>query len=79
MRVAWHKRVFSGDVGGTVVTFGTSFVDVQSIVAVARGTGARFAVVDFADSPNPTTFKVLLFDTNGARVTGGFDYTARGY
>ena len=40
---------------------------------------ARVAVVNFVDTPNPTTFKVLLFDTNGVRVSGDFDYTARGY
>lgn len=69
----------SGDSGGTTVNFGLSFVDVTSITATPRGTSARFAVVDFADAPNPTSFKVLLFDAAGTRVSGDFDWVARGY
>lgn len=69
----------AADSGGTLVNFGISFVDVQSIVASPRGTAARHAVVNFTDVPNPTSFRVLLFDTSGTRVSGDFDYTARGY
>lgn len=69
----------SGDSGGTTVNFNIAFVDVTSIIATPRGTQARFAVVDFVDVPNPTSFKVLLFNTSGTRVSGDFDWTARGY
>lgn len=69
----------AGDVGGTVVTFGQAFVDVTSIVVTPSGTAARFAIYDYVDAPNPTGFKVLLFDNNGNRVSGGFSWTARGY
>jgi hypothetical protein len=69
----------AADSGGTTVSFGQTFVDVSSIVATPRGTAARFALVNFVDAPNPTTFKVLLFDTAGTRVSGDFDWTARGY
>jgi len=31
------------------------------------------------DAPNPTTFKVLLFDKDGNRVSGAFSWSARGY
>lgn len=68
----------AGDVGGTTVNFTIPFVDVQSITVTPSGTAARFAVYDFVDTPNPTSFKVLLFDNSGNRVTGGFSWTAKG-
>lgn len=68
----------SGDTGGTTVNFNVDFVDVQSITVTPATTGARIAVYDFTDVPNPTSFKVLLFDTAGARVSGDFSWTARG-
>lgn len=68
----------SGDVGGTTVTFSISFVDVRSITVTPSGTNSYIAVYDFVDVPNPTSFKVLLFNTSGARVSGGFSWTARG-
>jgi hypothetical protein len=69
----------SGDVGGTTVTFNVPFVDVESINVTPLTTTARYATYDFVDTPNPTTFKVLLFDSAGARVSGNFSWTARGY
>lgn len=69
----------STDSGGTTVTFGTSFIDVQAIVVTPSGTAARYAIYDFVDVPNPTSFKVLLFDSAGNRVSGAFSWTARGY
>ena len=69
----------STDVGGTVVTFGVAFIDVNAIVVTPSGTTARYALYDFVDAPNPTSFKVLLFDSAGARVSGGFSWTARGF
>lgn len=68
----------SGDSGGTTVTFSVPFVDVQSIVVTPATTTATIAVYDFLDVPNPTSFKVLLFNTSGTRVSGGFSWTARG-
>jgi len=35
-------------------------------------------VVDFVDSPNPTGFKVYLFNTSGTRVSGNFTWQCRG-
>jgi predicted phage tail protein len=68
----------AADVGGTQVNFNVSFTDVQSISVTPSGTTARLAVYDFVDAPNPTGFKVLIFDTNGTRVSGGFSWSAKG-
>jgi hypothetical protein len=68
----------SGDSGGTVVTFNIAFVDVDSISVTPLTTSAVIAVYDFTDVPNPTSFKVLLFNTSGSRVSGGFSWSARG-
>ena len=72
----------STDVGGTVVNFtpGT-FIDVESIdvtAAVPAGGQPRTALYDFVDVPNPTSFKVLLYDLNGNRVSGSFSWSAKG-
>ena len=77
----------ASDSGGTQVNFNISFVDVEGINVTPNGSGtntsnvsvtAIIAVVDFQDVPNPTGFKVLLFDTGGLRVTGDFTWQCRG-
>lgn len=68
----------SGDTGGTQVDFNETFVDIESITVTANATSAVTAVYDFTDAPNPTGFKVLLFDTSGTRVSGGFSWNAKG-
>ena len=68
----------AGDVGGTTVNFTVPFIDVESISVTPSGTTPRIAIYDFVDAPNPTSFKVLLFDTAGNRVTGPFSWSARG-
>lgn len=68
----------SADSGGTTVNFNIAFVDVEGISVTPSGTTARIAIYDFVDAPNPTSFKVLLFDTSGNRVSGGFSWQARG-
>ena len=68
----------SGDTGGTTVNFNVAFVDVASITVTPLATTGVIAVYDFVDAPNPTSFKVLLFNTAGSRVSGGFSWTARG-
>lgn len=72
------KTCNSGDAGGTTVTFTKTFIDVDSIVVTPRSTTACFAIVDFTDAPNPTTFKILVFDTGGTRVTKDVGWEARG-
>lgn len=69
---------YATDVGGTEVLFTTEFIDVTSIIVTPSGTTPVSAVYDFDDVPNPTGFKVLLFDNAGARVTGPFSWTVKG-
>ena len=68
----------SGDSGGTTVNFNVSFVDVESITVTPKGSAARIGIYDFTDVPNPTSFKVLLYDTSGNRQSGDFSWQARG-
>jgi predicted phage tail protein len=68
----------STDVGGTVVSFNKAFIDVDSITVTPAGTSSVKAVYDFVDVPNPTSFKVLLFNDSGTRVSGDFSWAARG-
>jgi hypothetical protein len=68
----------AGDAGGTVVPFNVTFIDVASIQVTAGGTVARIGLYDFVDIPNPTSFKALLYDTSGNRVSGPFSWTAKG-
>ena len=70
------------DSGGTTVNFNVTFVDVQGISVTPNINGAAqegiIAVVDFQDVINPTSFKVLLYKTNGVRVSGNFTWQCRG-
>jgi hypothetical protein len=68
----------SADSGGTTVNFGVSFVDVSSISVTPATTTPVIAVYDFVDAPNPTSFKVLLYNTSGTRVSGNFSWSVRG-
>lgn len=69
----------STDSGGTVVTFSVPFVDVTAITVTALGTTPITAIYDFVDTPNPTSFKVLLFNSAGARISGTASWSIRGY
>ena len=66
------------DSGGTLVKFNTGFVDVISIQVTPNSTNSYNAVYDFVDTPNPESFKVLIFDENGIRQDSSFSWTARG-
>lgn len=68
----------STDSGGTVVNFNRAFVDVSSIMVTPLSTSALTAVYDFVDAPNPTSFKVLIFNSSGTRVSSAFSWSARG-
>ena len=68
----------ASDSGGTTVNFNVSFVDVESITVTPKGSAARIGIYDFTDVPNPTSFKVLLFDTSGNRQSGDFSWQVRG-
>lgn len=66
------------DPNGTPTLFNISFVDVSSITVTPGGTTASFAIYNFLDTPNPTGFKVLLFNTSGTRITGSVGWSAKG-
>ena len=68
----------ASDSGGTVVNFNIPFIDVDSISVSAGGTSPVIAIYDFVDVPNPTSFKVLLYNTSGTRLSGAFSWSARG-
>jgi hypothetical protein len=68
----------SGDAGGTTVTFGQTFIDIRAINVTPQGTTPAVAIVDFTDVPNPTTFKVLVFDLGGSRITRDVRWEASG-
>ena len=69
----------ASDSGGTQVNFTIPFVDITALEATPRGTTPITAVIDFADVPNPTGFKVFLFDGSGNRVSGDVSWSAKGY
>lgn len=69
----------AADGGGTTVAFNTPFASISSIQVTPVGTAARYAIYDFAGTPYPTSFKVLLFDPAGNRLSGQVSWTARGY
>jgi predicted phage tail protein len=69
----------ASDVGGTTVLFNIPFVDISSIVVSPIGTTPITAIYDFTDIPNPTSFKVLLFNSAGTRVSGTASWSVRGY
>ena len=66
---------------GKQVTFGTTFIDVDSIQLTIQGStsSAKYAIYDFLDAANPQNgFKIFLFDTSGNGVAGTVDFTVRG-
>jgi hypothetical protein len=69
----------ASDSGGTQVNFTIPFIDITSLDATPRGTTPITAVIDFVDVPNPTGFKVFLFDGSGNRVSGDVSWSAKGY
>lgn len=68
----------ASDIGGTQVDFNVDFLDIDSIVVTALGTTPHIAIYDFVDAPNPTGFKVLLFDMTGNRASGQVSWSAVG-
>lgn len=68
----------ASDSGGTAIDITGRFIDVQSIIVSAQSAVPVWAVYDFVDVPNPTTFKVLIFNTVGTRVSGTVSYTVKG-
>ena len=77
----------ASDSGGSIVyltddklaTGPKTFIDVESITVAAQGTTPLFAIYDFTDTYQPLSFKVLLFNSSGSRVSGTVSYSVRGY
>lgn len=72
---------------GHVVYFTKTYADVRSIIVTAKfqADNVPFAVYDFVDVPNPTSFTVYLYATKshggitaGDRMTGTFSYVVEG-
>lgn len=70
--------VLAADVGGTPVLFNKAFKDIETITVTPLATVEEVAIYDFVDIPNPTTFKILLYNTAGARIDGRVSWKARG-
>ena len=77
----------AADSGGTIVYLTDdkssagpkTFIDVESITVAAQGTTPLYAIYDFTDTYQPLSFKVLLFNSSGTRVSGTVSYSVRGY
>ncbi len=76
---AGMKACLATDTGGTITTFNIAFIDVSSITVTALSTTPVYALYDFVDTPNPTSFKILLFNSAGARVSGTASWSVKGY
>lgn len=68
----------STDAGGTLVTFNKTFSRVTSIVVTINATVGRFAVCNFTDVANPTTFRILAFSAAATRQNATVYWQARG-
>lgn len=68
------------DTNGTKVEFNTSFIDVTSLTVTPNiSSGARSGLFDYEDTPEGREFYVYLFDETGARKSGEFSWSAKGY
>jgi len=56
-----------------------TFIDVESITVAAQGTTPLYAIYDFTDTFDPLSFKILLFNSSGTRVSGTVSYSVRGF
>lgn len=68
----------AADVNGTEVFFNKAFKDIDSIVCENQSLEPVSFVIDFVDAPNPTSFKLLVFDSAGIRISYLAYWVARG-
>jgi hypothetical protein len=68
----------ASDSTGTVALFNKAYKDVDSVTAETDDIQPLDVVVDFVDVPNPTSFKVYVFDGKGQRVDATVYWKARG-
>lgn len=64
---------------GVFVPFNVSFLDANTPIVQPAGSTPLIPVVDFSDTPNPSGFTVYLYTPAGAKTTGSFSWTTRGY
>lgn len=78
-QVTLSKVTTAGTTGGTYRFGMSAFVDLIGPPTVQpAGTTPIIPVVDFVDDYAPLSFKVLLFNTSGTRVTAAISWTGRG-
>jgi hypothetical protein len=63
---------------GTLGYFTKDYLDVEDIQATPTGLVFGVAVVNFDDDPNPESFRVLLFDSEGDPMDGWVNIRIRG-
>lgn len=69
----------ASDPTGTIVYFNKTFKDVDSITLTATKSIEPLTLIyDFLDIPNPTYFKVLVFNSSGVRTDAAVSWKARG-
>lgn len=66
------------DAAGTVVTFTKNFKRIVSITLTSKQLHPVTMIYDFSFPANPTTFKVLAYDSSGNRITEDITWAARG-
>lgn len=66
---------------GLVVEFNQSFLDVNSITLSAKGDGTsvRYAIYDFDDAGDQSSFTAYILDASGTKITGEFSWAADGF
>ena len=74
-----NVNALASDVGGTLVNFNKAFKDVESITVAPMAQPEPLTVIyDFVDVPNPTSFKVMVYNSIGYRVNAIVSWKARG-
>jgi hypothetical protein len=69
----------ASDPNGTPVTFNKTFRDVRAITVSLKNPTSNYIVTfDFQDVPNPTGFKVYVWNTSGTRVSATVNWIVRG-
>lgn len=73
-----YVNALAADGAGTVVNFNKTFKDIDGIECTTDSVSPITVIVDFTDAPNPTSFKVLCYDSGGRRVDQLVYWIARG-
>jgi hypothetical protein len=69
----------ASDTNGTPVTFNKTFRDVRAITVSLKNPTSNYIVTfDFQDVPNPTGFRVYVWNTSGTRVSATVNWIVRG-